>query len=249
MTFPKAKTIVKYLPAALMLLSMLSGGIYILTRGIPDIDAMLAFIRAHAALTVLILLGLFAAKGISAVLPYSWLVTLTGLVFDLVPTIFISLAGTVICVTIPYFVGRAAKREEILQKIRRNKKLRKYYTEGKMGLFPLCFVLRTVGVQSEVLGLLFGNLGMPYLPFLGASLLGMFSTLLCYAVLGTTVSRLSPVSLIFFGIDAVILVVTVLIYRKKMKERAAKDAAPAGALPPAGNQNPEDETNSENRNF
>ena len=118
-----------------------------------------------------------------------------------------------------------------------------------MGLFPLCFVLRTVGIQSEVLGLLFGSLGMPYLPFLGASLLGMFSTLLCYTVLGATVSRLSPISLIFFGLDAAILFFTVFFYRKKIKEKEKKNGAePAPAdegedtLPPPDGGVPTDKT-------
>ena len=228
MKLPDKKLLLKYLPTALMLLLMLGGAGYILTSGAPKVDEILAFIHAHETLAVLILLGLFALKGVSAILLYSVLTTATGLLFDFVPALFINLAGTAICVTIPYLAGRVAKREDVLAKLRANKKLRKYETDGKMGLFPLCFVLRTVGVQSEVLGLLFGNLGMPYLPFLAASLLGMFSTLLSYTVLGTTVSRLSPISLIFFALDTAILVVTVLLYRKKIKEKekARRDGEP-----------------------
>lgn len=219
MKLPRGKNALRYLPALLMLLCMLTAAVYILLCGAPDTDAVLAFIRGHAALTVLILLALFALKGVSAFLLYSVLTTVTGLLFDLVPALLINLLGTVICVTIPYLAGKAAKREEVLDRIKGNKKLQKYYTDGAMGLFPLCFVLRTVGVQSEVLGLLFGSLGMPYLPFLLASLLGMLSTLVSYTVLGMTVSRLSPVSLIFFGIDAAILVVTVVLYRKELKKK------------------------------
>ena len=229
MKLPDKKLLLKYLPTALMLLLMLGGVVYILTSGAPEVEEILAFIHAHETLTVLILLGLFALKGVSAILLYSVLTTVTGLLFDFVPALFINLAGTVICVTIPYLAGRVAKREDVLAKLRANKKLSKYYTDGKMGLFPLCFVLRTVGVQSEVLGLLFGNLGMPYLPFLAASLLGMFSTLLSYTVLGMTVSRLSPISLIFFALDTAILVVTVLLYRKKIKEKekAQRESEPS----------------------
>ena len=85
MKFPEKKNLLRRLPAALMLLLMLGSVVYFLCRGIPDIDGALAFIRAHSTVAVLILLALFAAKGISAVLPYSWIVTLTGLLFDLVP--------------------------------------------------------------------------------------------------------------------------------------------------------------------
>lgn len=220
---PDKKMFFKYLPTFLMLLLMLCGVVYVLSAGAPKVEEILDFIHAHETLTILILLGLFALKGASAILLYSVLTTVTGLLFDFLPALLINLAGTVVCVTIPYLAGRVAKREDILKKLRANKKLCKYYTEGRMGLFPLCFVLRTVGVQSEILGLLFGNLGMPYLPFLAASLLGMFSTLLSYTVLGTTVSRLSPISLLFFALDTAILVVTVLLYRKKLKEKAAKE--------------------------
>lgn len=223
MRFPSRKTLLRYLPAALMLLCILAGIVCILIFGLPDVERVLAFVRRYATLTVPVLIALFALKGVSAMIPYSVLTTVTGLLFDLVPALFVNLAGTVVCVTLPYLTGRAAKREDILEKIKNNKKLARYYGDGKTALFPLCFVLRTVGIQSEVLGLLFGNLGMPYLPFLGASLLGMLSTLVCYTVLGTTVSRLSPISLLFFGIDAAILVATVLIYRKKMKEKAARE--------------------------
>lgn len=223
MRCPGRKTLLRYLPAALMLLCILVGIVCILIFGLPDVERVLAFVRRYAALTVPVLLALFALKGVSAMLPYSVLTTVGGLLFDIVPALLVNLAGTVICVTLPYLTGRAAKREEIIEKIKNNKKLAKYYGDGKTALFPLCFVLRTVGIQSEVLGLLFGNLGMPYLPFLAASVLGMLSTLVSYTVLGTTVSRLSPISLIFFGIDTAILIVTVLVYRKKMKEKAARE--------------------------
>lgn len=225
MKLPRGKDILRYLPAAIMLLCMLAAAVYIPIAGAPDVDAVLAFLRRHASLTVLLLLALFALKGVSAFLLYSVLTTVTGLLFDLVPALLINLLGTVICVTIPYLAGKAAKREDVIETIRHNKKLQKYYGDGSMGLFPLCFVLRTVGVQSEVLGLLFGNLGMPYPPFLLASLLGMLSTMVSYTVLGVTVSRLSPVSLIFFGIDTAILVVTVLLYRKKLREKRQSKSA------------------------
>lgn len=227
MKLPRGKDALRYLPVLLMLLCMLTAVICMLLYGTPDVDAVLAFIHEHATLTVLILLLLFAMKGVSAFLLYSVLTTVTGLLFDLVPALLINLLGTVICVTIPYLAGKAAKREEMLERIKSNKKLQKYYADDAMGLFPLCFVLRTVGVQSEVLGILFGNLGMPYLPFLLASLLGMLSTLVSYTVLGTTVSRLSPISLIFFGIDAAVLVATVLLYRRKLKKGRSTDSEKA----------------------
>ena len=177
-----------------------------------------------------VILGLFALKGVLVVLPYSLLTTVTGLVFGFLPALVINIFGTALCVTIPYLTGKSAKREDVMEKVRSNRLLAKFYTGKESDLFPLCFSLRLAGVQSEMLSIFFGNIGMPYLPYLAASILGKLSLTVCYTILGSTLSasELSPVAMIFFGLDTVMLVISLLVFRKKRKAHEKEEDGAEG---------------------
>ena len=227
MKLPKAKTILRYLPAAITFCCTLAGLLYILLNGKPGTASLVSFVRAHNTVAVPVILGLFALKGVLVVLPYSLLTTVTGLVFGFLPALVINIFGTALCVTIPYLTGKSAKREDVMEKVRSNRLLAKFYTGKESDLFPLCFSLRLAGVQSEMLSIFFGNIGMPYLPYLAASILGKLSLTVCYTILGSTLSasELSPVAMIFFGLDTVMLVISLLVFRKKRKAHGKEDGA------------------------
>ena len=217
---PSGKTIVKYIPTVITFVCTLAGILYILIKGKIETESLLGFVRAHDTIAVPVILFLFALKGVLVVLPYSLLTTVTGLLFDFVPALLINLAGTALCMTVPYLTGKSAKREDVLEKIQNNRILSKYYTGKETDLFPLCFALRLAGVQSEMLSIFFGNIGMPFFPYLAASLLGKLSLMICYTILGSTLSaaELSPVALIFFLLDAAMLVLSLIVFRKKRKK-------------------------------
>lgn len=230
MKLPKAKTILRYLPAAITFCCTLAGLLYILLNGKPGTASLVAFVRAHDTVAVPVILGLFALKGVLVVLPYSLLTTVTGLVFGFLPALVINIFGTALCVTIPYLTGKSAKREDVMEKVRSNRLLAKFYTGKESDLFPLCFSLRLAGVQSEMLSIFFGNIGMPYLPYLAASILGKLSLTVCYTILGSTLSasELSPVAMIFFGLDTVMLVISLLVFRKKRKAHEKEEDGAKG---------------------
>lgn len=237
MKLPKAKTILHALPAILTFAATLAGILFIMFNGAVSAESLLDFVRRHDTVALPILLTLFALKGVLTVLPYSLLTTVTGLVFDLVPALIINLVGTAICMSVPYLTGKSAgknvRRQESLEKLRNHKLVKKYYTGKDTDLFPLCFLLRLCGLQSEVTSIFFGSVGMPYLPYLAASLLGKLALMICYTVLGATlsVSDLSPIVLVFFGIETVMLIVTIFSFRKKRKKRQAAIAAPTEETP------------------
>lgn len=237
----KLKNALRYLPAALTFAATLAGILFIMCNGAVSTESLVTFVRRHEAIAVPILLTLFALKGVLTVLPYSLLTTVTGLVFPLIPALIINLVGTAICMTVPYLTGKSAgktaKRKETLEKLKNNKLVKKYYTDKESELFPLCFLLRLCGMQSEVTGIFLGSIGMPYLPYLAASLLGKLAIMVCYTVLGATlsVSELSPIVLVFFGIETVMLIVTIFSFRKKRKKRQA-------TIAPQGEETPERES-------
>lgn len=230
MKLPRTKTILRYLPAVLTFAATLTGILYIMCNGAVSTESLVTFVRRHETVAAPILLALFALKGVLTVLPYSLLTTVSGLVFGFVPALLLNLVGTAVSMTIPYFtgksVGKGAKREEAVEKLKNNRLFRKYYHGKDTDLFPLCFLLRLFGMQSELTSIFFGNVGMPYPPYLAASLLGKLSLMVCYTALGATlsVSSLSPVVLVFFGVESAVLIITFFVFRKKRKKRQSEEA-------------------------
>lgn len=230
--------ILRQIPTLVMLCLMVAGLIFSLRNGVPDTDAFLRRYGITRPVAALLILALYAVKGSTGALLYGAIAAACGRIFPLPMALLINTFGTVLNFSISYAVGRFSKREKTVRRIRdrlrENKKLGKYLPEGETPGFALCFVLRVLGLQSEVLGLLFGTCGLLYLPFIAASILGNASSMISYTVLGRNMDPFSPAVLVCFGIDFFILLVTWLIYRyvqRKKGDAPAAQSTPGGQTP------------------
>lgn len=218
---PRWLRALRLLPMGLVLLGAVAGAVLVALHGSPDLGAWLSALRARPLLCAAALLGIFLLKGCSAVVPYAVICAAAGLLLPLPAALALVLVGTVLCVSVSYGIGLwAGYSVEYL--IRRYPKLARFYHGERQQLFSLSLVLRTLGVQSEVLGLLFGTLRMRYLPFLLSSLLGIMTTMLSHTLLGTAGRVPLWVIAAFYLLDAAVLVtVTLLWYRGHRRARRA----------------------------
>lgn len=212
-----------------MLGGLLATAIWALTGHRLQAADILHFSPRDPWLAALICLLLFAAKGLTAALPYNVLVIAVGLLYPLPVALALNLTGTVICVLIPYFTGRFSKESLVDQLLHKNKRLRQWYETQKGYTFFFSVFLRALGLSNELLGLFFGSLGAGLPSYFFSSMLAILPNMLFLTVLGHHLEDpFHPATLALCAVMVCMAVGVIAAYfwqRKRDARRKAADAA------------------------
>lgn len=201
-----------YLPVLLMLVVAATAGVLIAT-GVLQVDKIIAAVNNNKPLAALVIMALFAFKGFSCI-PYAVILLGCSLIFDLPVAILINTAGTVLCISVSYLVGRFSKELTFDGMLEKYPKFKRYFGNAQKSSFTFVFALHSLHLSMEVQGVLFGLLRTPYLPYVGGSMLALLPSMLWYTVLGENFDLRDIRFWIFVAID-LMTVVLGLIYAKK----------------------------------
>lgn len=201
-----------YLPVLLMLVVAAAAGVLIAT-GVLQVDKIIAAVNNNKPLAALVIMALFAFKGFSCI-PYAVILLGCSLIFDLPVAILINTAGTVLCISVSYLVGRFSKELTFDGMLKKYPKFKRYFGNAQKSSFTFVFALHSLHLSMEVQGVLFGLLRTPYLPYVGGSMLALLPSMLWYTVLGEDFDLSDIRFWIFVGID-LMTVVLGLVYAKK----------------------------------
>lgn len=201
-----------YLPVLLMLVVAAAAGVLIAT-GVLQVDKIIAAVNNNKPLAVLVIMALFAFKGFSCI-PYAVILLGSSLIFDLPVAILINTAGTALCISVSYLVGRFSKELTFDGMLEKYPKFKRYFGNAQKSSFTFVFALHSLHLSMEVQGVLFGLLRTPYLPYVGGSMLALLPSMLWYTVLGENFDLRDIRFWIFVAID-LMTVVLGLIYAKK----------------------------------
>lgn len=215
------KTLRDYLPILLMLLCTAGFGILLLT-GVLDLNTIPQLVDHRPGLAVAVILALFAVKGISGVVVYNALVVVVSLIFPLPAALAINAVGTVLCLSISYWIGRSTRTESLEGLLNKHPKLRKYFTATQEYGFVSCFAIHMLGLNMEVLGLLLGMLRVDYLTYLAGSWLAIAPGMVCLVIAGNSLDFSSPVFWVFLAINTVLVVCSVVYTLRKLRAAKAK---------------------------
>lgn len=177
------KTLRDYLPILLMLLCTAGFGILLLT-GVLDLNTIPQLVDHRPGLAVAVILALFAVKGISGVVVYNALVVVVSLIFPLPAALAINAVGTALCLSISYWIGRSTRTESLEGLLNKHPKLRKYFAATQEYGFVSCFAIHMLGLNMEVLGVLFGMMRLNYWSYLASSWLAIMPGMVCFCILG-----------------------------------------------------------------
>ena len=201
-----------YLPVLLMLVVAATAGVLIAT-GVLQVDKIIAAVNNNKPLAALVIMALFAFKGFSCI-PYAVILLGCSLIFDLPVAILINTAGTALCISVSYLVGRFSKELTFDGMLEKYPKFKRYFGNAQKSSFTFVFALHSLHLSMEVQGVLFGLLRTPYLPYVGGSMLALLPSMLWYTVLGENFDLRDIRFWIFVAID-LMTVVLGLIYAKK----------------------------------
>lgn len=186
------KTLRDYLPILMMLLCAAGFGALLLT-GVIDLNTVPQLVEHRPVLAVLVILALFIAKGFSGVVVYNALVVVVSLILPLPAALAISGVGTALCLSISYWMGRSTRTDSLEGLLSRHPKLSKYFTATQQYGFVFCFTIHMLGLNMELLGVLFGMMRLNFWTYLSASWLSIAPGMVCLCILGNNLDFKSPV--------------------------------------------------------
>lgn len=198
------KTLRDYLPILMMLLCAAGFGALLLT-GVIDLNTVPQLVEHRPVLAVLVILALFIAKGFSGVVVYNALVVVVSLILPLPAALAISGVGTALCLSISYWMGRSTRTDSLEGLLSRHPKLNKYFTATQQYGFVFCFTIHMLGLNMELLGVLFGMMRLNFWTYLSASWLSIAPGMVCLCILGNNLDFKSPVFWAMLALNLVLL--------------------------------------------
>ena len=215
------KTLRDYLPILLMLLCAAGFGILLLT-GVLDLNTIPQLVDHRPGLAVAVILALFAVKGISGVVVYNALVVVVSLIFPLPAALAINAVGTALCLSISYWIGRSTRTESLEGLLNKHPKLRKYFAATQEYGFVSCFAIHMLGLNMELLGVLFGMMRLNFWTYLSASWLSIAPGMVCLCILGNNLDFKSPVFWAMLALNLVLLLGSLWYTRHKLVQSSSR---------------------------
>ena len=189
--------------------------------------AVIGDLSARATpIAILLMLALFALKSVTIVIHCGIIYAICGGLFPLPLALAVSIVGTAIMVSIPFFLGRrlgANGAKKLMEKYPRLAKIRAFCAKND---FFFMFFVRIISVlPSDPVSLYFGAVGADYRRYLAATLLGMIPTIGAFTVMGNSADNVtSPAFLSSVAVAVSASVVSLIwfaIVQKKRKDAEA----------------------------
>ena len=152
----------KYIPLAVMLCLAAGAAALVLTGDGVTVEMLTNYAPKNTALAVVVALLAYAVKSQTVFVLYGVVATAVGIVFEPPLSLIVNAVGSVICISVPYFTGRASGGEAAHKLLAKYKKLGEVYEGNRDNLFLVSLVLRVTNLSNDILGLFFGALRMDY---------------------------------------------------------------------------------------
>ena len=184
----------------------------------------------NPALAAAFLVLLYALKSLSVVFPLLVLYLAGGLLFPAPVALAVNILGTVVCLSLPYWVGRwsTGSMTELLAE--KYPKVRTLLNLQQQNDFFFAFLVRVVGfLPCDVVSLYLGSAALPFGSYLMGGMLGMLPGILTTTLMGGSIrDPRSPQFIISVSISVALSVTSIILYRRMTRVHPAEGAAPQG---------------------
>lgn len=211
----------KYIPIVIMLCLVAGAAALMLAGDGVTVEMLTNYAPKNTALAVVVALLAYAVKSQTVFVLYGVVATAVGIVFEPPLSLIVNAVGSVICISVPYFTGRASGGEAAHKLLRKYKKLGEVYEGNRDNLFLVSLVLRVTNLSNDILGLFFGALRMDYWQYLASSFIGILPTMVLYTLLGRDLDPTSGPVLICLGIDLACIAASWIVLKSR-KNRKGK---------------------------
>lgn len=216
------KKVIQYLPITLMGICIIGFLIFLSLNEDFSIADFLELTRGNPIITSCAVILAFIVKGVVIFLPYAVIAISTMALLDFPAALITVIIGTIVNLSVPYWIGRLTKDDWIRKILGKFPKARSYF-EMSDNLFLLSFTLRAMNLSNECLGLLFGSAGLKYIPYMIANGIAILPSAISYVIIGKDMNLVESLhSPIFWGaiaVDCLMVAVMTLYFRRKKKKQ------------------------------
>lgn len=185
------------------------------------IEDILNFSPDNLLLAALVVLGLYALKSVSVVFPLMVLYISVGAMFPLLPAMFINCAGLLVCITIPFYIGRFSGSEVVGKLITKYPKAQKISDYSSENSVFFSYLLRIINLlPGDVVSMVLGASGMNFFAYAIGSMLGLLPVMIPAVIVGQNLDEpLSAGFWIPFVVIAVLSLASSLVYNRFRKRK------------------------------
>lgn len=185
-----------------------------------SIESITAFTAENWILAVLVLLSLFALKGVCMVIYSGLLYAASGMLLPLPLAIVVNIVGTALMVTIPYFLTRFIGGNAADTICKKYPKAASFLKRHGQSDFVFSMVLRFIYlIPTEAASIYLTAVQVKFIPFLLGSIVGSLPSIILFPIMGTNLSDYrSPEFVVAFCIQLAFIlasIVAVAIHRKR----------------------------------
>lgn len=164
-----------------------------------DIRALIAG-ASSLLIAELIILGVYAVKAITLVVPASVIYISVGVAFDWKRAVAVNLIGIALEVTLTYLLGKFLGRSAVEKKLSGTKMGGKLLNMQDKNKNTAMFLIRFVpAFPIDFSSLFMGAFGFSFLPYLLFSVLGIAPRVIAFTILGDSIYDLIPMKYIIFA--------------------------------------------------
>ena len=189
-------------------------------------EGIVGLVPKDSVLSIIVMLLLFAVKGVAVFIYGSILYAASGILFSLPVAIIVNTIGTVIMTTIPFYIGKKAGSRLLGELVKKNSKLELLRDTQNKNEFFVSFFLRMVGLlPADLVAMYLGASGMRYKPYFFGTLIGLLPAIICFSVMGMSIDDVgSPQFLISLIVEVGLMLLSLLIYFIwKLKSKRKRD--------------------------
>lgn len=222
------KKVKQYIPITFMGLCVLGFLIFTAINKDFSIADFLELTRGHPIITSIAVIVAFVIKGFVVFIPYAVIAISTMALLEFPAALMTVIVGTIVNLSVPYWVGRLTKDDWIQKILNKIPKARPYF-EASDNLFLVSFTLRALNLSNECLGLLFGSAGLKYIPYMIANGIAILPSAISYVIIGKDMNLIeslsSPIFWAAIVVDCLMVAVMTVYFRRKKKKMELEKAA------------------------
>ena len=214
----------KFIPLVIIIMIAIGVSTVVkMSEGPVTIDTILKYTPDNIYIAIIVLLGIFALKSLSIVLPLSVLYLASGVLFPPLIAVLVSTVGFWITITIPYFIGYFYGQEikgSVLKKYPKVKKIEKFQFENN---FFLCFITRMAGfLPADLLSIYFGLCRISYGVYALAGVTGSLLSIVTTTLLGNKLKDPFSKEFVIIVLCRIVLVIFSFLVKYQLSSKKRK---------------------------
>lgn len=167
-------------------------------------------------ITAFAFMALFLLKSVSFGLPFALLYIGVGSVYPLTWALLVNIAGIVVNMQIPYFLGRHMGDAYVQRLLAKYPALQRFESFSKHSSLLFSFTTKFIGkIPHEITNALLGALKIPYPSYIIGSILGLAPTMVATTIVGNNLTDPgSPMFIISLVAIIVLIAISFILFKR-----------------------------------